>query len=444
MAHGADLVARDRARIAEASKIRFFPFTPVGGDGARILDADGRRLLDFTGGWAVINTQYGDHRIRAAVEAQLARGTYPGLVSAVIEPAVLLAERLLELVNGESDRKVWFGHSGSDANEALARMVRRATGRPRMVTFAGAYHGSTDGSAALSGHTAQARWATAAPGARIPFPDAYRPELAPDPEANELAVLALLEEALATTCPARETAAVLVEPIQSDGGILAPSAAFLQGVAAICRREGILLAIDEVKVGMGRTGAWFAHQHAGIRPDLVVLGKALGGGLPLSAIVGPAAVLDTEPALALFTTAGNPVACAAGLGAIRSIEADDLLANARRVGAHLVAGLRSLGDRHELVGDVRGRGLVIGVELVEDRATRAPAATAAAKVCLRAAELGLAVFYVGMRSNVLELTPPLCLSEAEADEGVSILDAALADVRHGRVPDTALAGFAGW
>lgn len=439
-----DLIERDRRLIADAGKIRFFPFAPVGGSGSRLVDADGRSWLDFTAGWAVSNTGYGDPAIRAAVEAELARGSYSGLVSAVVEPAVELAEQLVELIPIRGPAKVWFGHSGSDANEALARLVRRATGRPRILSFLGAYHGTTDGAAALSGHTVQARYATGDAGSKVPYPDAYRPAFDADPVENERGALRALEDALATTCPARETAAVLIEPIQADGGILTPSPAFLQGIQAICRREGILLAVDEVKVGMGRTGDWTAHHATGVIPDLVILGKALGGGLPLSAIVGPADILDVEPSLALFTTAGNALSCTAGLTAIRSSEERGLLANALRVGDRLAAGLRVLGERHPLVGDVRGRGLVLGVELVEDRASRAAARSATAKVCFRAAELGLAVFFVGMHSNVLEVAPPLCLTEAEADEGIAILDRALADVAAGAVPDAAIAAYAGW
>lgn len=442
-----DLVARDRRVLADAAKIRFFPFAPVRGEGARLWDADGRSWLDFTAGWAVSNVGYGNLRVRKAVERQLSAGAYPGLVSAVLEPAVRLAERLIELApvaSTSSSAKVWFGHSGSDANEVLARLVRRARGRPRILTFLGAYHGATDGSAALSGHTAQARYADGGSGAKAPFPDAYRLALGADVVSDEAASLAAVEHLLATTCPATETAAILVEPIQSDGGILAPTPAFLQGLEAICRREGLLLAIDEVKVGMGRTGDWLAHHQARVTPDLIVLGKALGGGLPLSAVVGPAAILDGEPASALFTTAGNALSCAAGLASIEAIEEDGLRERAVRVGARLATGLRAIAARHPMIGDVRGRGLVIGVELVSDRATKAPAARETAKACFRAAELGLAVFYVGMRSNVLEITPPLCLTEAEADEGVAILDRALEDVETGRVPDEALADYAGW
>lgn len=438
-------IERDARLIAEAAKIRFFPFVPTRGEGCWLWDDTGRRLLDFTAGWAVANTGYADPAVRAAVEAQLAKGTYAGLVSAVIEPALELADRLTELVPCTGPAKVWFGHSGSDANECVARLVPRATGRRRIVSFVGSYHGSTDGSAALSGHTAQAKYAGSPTSTKVPYPDAYRPQFSQDPLEDEQAILRHLEHyVLASVSPAEETGAIILEAIQSDGGDLAPSAEFLRGLEAICRRHGMLLVLDEVKVGLGRTGEWFGFGAAGITPDLVVLGKSLGGGLPLSAIVGRSEVLDIGPSLALFTTGGNPLSTAAGLAVLESIERRRLVENARQVGEHLAAGLRAMATRHRLVGDVRGRGLIRGVELVADRETREPAARETAKVCFRAAELGLAVFYVGLRSNVIEITPPLSLTTAEADLGVEILDRALADVEAGRVSDEAIAPYAGW
>jgi 4-aminobutyrate aminotransferase len=438
------LVARDAAVISDAAKIRFFPFAPVRGHGAVVTDADGREWIDFTSAWAVANTGYGDEAIRAAVAEQLERGGYPGLVSAVVEPAVVLAERLLQIVPTPTPAKVWFGHSGSDANEAMARLVRRATGRSRIVSFVGSYHGSTDGSASLSGHTAQARYAPAG-SVKVPYPDAYRPLFADDAAENERAIVRYLEEyLLASISPADETAATLVEGIQSDGGIVCPSPEFVRGLAETCARHGILLVLDEVKVGLGRTGDWWSFEAAGVTPDLVVLGKALGGGLPLSAIVGRADVLDAEPSMALFTTAGNAFSCAAGLAVVNAIEERDLRGSARRGGELLDGLLHEVAERQPLVGDVRGRGLVRGVELVRDPATREPGARETAKVCFRAAELGLAVFYVGLRSNVLELTPPLCITDAQIRCAVAILDEAIADVAAGRVSDSAVANYAGW
>jgi 4-aminobutyrate aminotransferase len=439
----ADLIAADDRLISNASKIRFFPFAPVTGDGCWLVDADGRRLLDFTAGWAVMNTGYGDKKVIEAV-AEFASGSFPGLVSAVSRPAVGLAERLIELVSINGQPKVWFGHSGSDANEAAARLARRATGRRRLISFVGSYHGSTDGSAALSGHTTQARYADSG-SIKIPFPNSFVPTLGEDAASDEAAILDYIEHyVLKTICPADDTAAVFIEAIQSDGGDLIPSVSFLAGLEGICRRGGILLVVDEVKVGLGRSGDWFSFQASGITPDLVILGKALGGGLPLSAIVGRRDVLDSGDSLALFTTAGNPTCCAAGIAVIESIEERALLANAKAMGEVLASRLTALSQRHWLIGDVRGRGLICGVELVRNRDSKEPAQRETAMVVFRAAELGLILFYCGLNSNVLELTPPLTITRDELDIGIELLDRAIADVENGRVSEDAITEYLGW
>jgi 4-aminobutyrate aminotransferase len=237
---------------------------------------------------------------------------------------------------------------------------------------------------------------------------------------------------------------VIVEAVQSDGGDIVPPPQFLPMLAEVCRRHDIYLVVDDVKVGMGRTGEMFSFQHFDVTPDVVVLGKSLGGGLPLSAVVARQEILDVGPALALFTTTGNGLSCAAGLATIEAIEQDGLVENARVVGNYLNDRLRDLMDKHPLVGDVRGLGMIQGVELVRDRETKEPAPSEAAKVVYRAFELGLLVFYVGMFSNVLEITPPLILTQAEADEGVAILDQALSDVEAGKVSDEVVAPYAGW
>ena len=212
----------------------------------------------------------------------------------------------------------------------------------------------------------------------------------------------------------------------------------------ICKRHGILLICDEVKVGIGRTGQFHAFEVEGIVPDVISYGKALGGGLPLSAAVGPAEVMNDPRGLTITTTAGNPTSAAAGRAVLRTIRTENLMANAAARGAELLEGLRQLANKHPLIGEVRGRGLVIGVELVQDRQSKQPATRACAKVAYRARELGAAVFYVGQHSNVLELTPPITLGAAEAQEGLQILDRALEDVEGGRVDEAALSGYAGW
>ena len=442
---GAGYEARDARVISAANKVRFFPLDPEGGSGPYLHGPNGRRWLDFSASWSVAGLGYGEPTIADAVARELRRGGFAGVASAVVGPAVELAERLVQVVPTAGPAKVWFGHSGSDANEIAARLVRSATGRSKIISFLGAFHGVMDGSAALSGHTSPARFAPPSANVKAPYPDAYRPRFRDDPLAEEQAILEFIESGiLGSVSPADDTAAIFVEAMQSDGGDLVPSPAFLAGLADICRRHGILLVVDEVKVGLGRSGDWNAYEASAVVPDLVVLGKSLGGGLPLSAIVGRADVMDAGPGVGAITTCGNAFCCAAGIAVLDAIERRGLVANAADVGAYLKSRLAELAARHPLIGDVRGRGLLIGVELVRDRASKEAATRETALVAYRAAELGLVLFYVGMQSNVLEITPPLILTREQADEGVAILDRAVADVEAGRVAEEALSAYAGW
>lgn len=431
----ANIVGRDATVVAEAAKMRFFPFAPIGGDGVWLVDSEGHRMLDFSAGWAVANTGYGDPRIRRAVATEMQRGGYPGYVSAAMQPAVELAEQLLELVPLRSrGAKVWFGHSGSDAIEAAIRMVLGATGRHRLVSFTGSYHGSTYSSAALNGLPPNALYGMTPTSVKVAYPDAYRPIFDTNPQTDEARIIEHLEEYIfETISPPTDTAAIVVEAVQSLGGDLVPSAGFLQALDRLCERHGILLILDEVKVGLGRTGHWFAYEAAGITPDLVVLGKSLGGGLPLSAVIGPREILDATTASAVFTTAGNGPCAAAGIAVLESIREQRLVENAERMGSVLRAQLRQIAAAQPLIGDVRGMGLISGVELVTDPDSKTPARVETASVCLRAAELGLIVFYVGMRSNVLEITPPLTISADEIRLGCELLAEAIGDVGDGRV-----------
>ena len=316
-----------------------------------------------------------------------------------------------------------------------------ATGRFRVISFVGAYHGGTSGSMSISGHSSQATTPKLPGTLFLPYPNPYRPFLG-DP--SGAAVLELLDFHLSTDCPPEEVAAVFIEPVMSDGGLIVPPPGFLKAIEDRLRPYGVLIVCDEVKVGLGRSGKWHCYQHEEILPDIITLGKGLGGGLPLSAVVGPAETLDVEQAFAMETTCGNPVSASAGLAVLRMIQADNLADHAAQMGRLLLDGLRDLAGRYALVGDVRGRGLVLGVELVKDRNTREPAAQETAKVAYRAYELGLIVYYVGLNSNVLELTPPLILNRKEAEDGLGILGQAIADVEQGLVPDEKIQDFKGW
>ncbi|GIK96385.1 MAG: aspartate aminotransferase family protein [Alphaproteobacteria bacterium] len=437
----AGLYERDGKALSRMSHLRFFPQAVTGGEGAWLLAEDGRRLLDFSASWGAASLGHSHPAVRRAVDRALESQAGASCLSTANLPAVALAERLLSLVPARAAGRVWLGHSGSDANETVARAVVAATGRPRILSFEGAYHGGSLGSMAISGHPVQAGVPKASGLTLVPYPNPYRDG---GPERAAAMALEALEALFAGSVPPAEVAALFLEPIQSDGGMIVPPDGFFPAVEALCRRHGILLVADEVKVGLGRSGRLHAFEHLGIEPDIVVFGKGLGGGLPVSAAVGPEAVMNHRAAFSFQTVHGNPVCAAAGLAVLDTIERDRLAGNATTVGRHLMDLLDGLKQKHELIGDVRGRGLAIGVELVSDRAGKAPARIETALTAYRAFELGLVLYYVGTGSNVLELTPPLTLTAQEAEAGVGMLDRALSDVAAGRVDRAAVGGFAGW
>ena len=434
----------DGRYLASVLKVRFFPMVIERADGCRITDADGVTRLDFTAGWAVANLGYNNPRVRDAVADQFARTSFGTLTAMMSEQSARLAERLAGLIPGDFDKKAWFGLHGSDANDCLAKLVPLATGRRRMISFIGGYHGQTAGSAGLSGHTAQAKAGGGGNVIKIPYPDPYRPVLGSDRDPGD-AVLDYLENyILRTICPPEDTAGIIVEPVQSDGGDIVPPPHFLKGLERICRKHGIMFLIDEVKIGFGRSGHMFAFEHFGVVPDAVSLGKSMGAGMPISAVVGRRELLDVAPAINMYTMAGNPVACAAAMANLDEIERLGLVTQAGRVGSYLLNRLFELQQRHALIGDVRGLGMMLGLETVRDRGTKEPADREMAKIVMRAFQLGLVVFYGGIYSNVMEITPPLIMTEAEADEGLAILEQAIADVEAGKVSDEVLGEYAGW
>ena len=435
----ATLSERDAAAIAGIQKLRFNPLAARGGRGSYLRADDGRAILDLSASATAASLGYGHPAVIEAATGAMADMAGASLLMYPNEPAAALAEALLATLPGDAERRVWYGHSGSDANDAATRVLEAATGRHRFISFIGSYHGGVAGSMSVSGHTAMTHTLPRPGLVLLPYPDPYRPRFGAD------AVLDMLDYQFATTCPPEQVAAVFIEPIMSDGGLIVPPAGFLKALEARCRRHGILTVLDEVKVGVGRSGALHAFSHEGLEPDMVVLGKGLGGGLPLSALIGPAAVMDHRPAFAIQTTGGNPVCTAAGLAVLRTVLDEDLPRRAERVGAALMRGLRRLAERHEMIGDVRGRGLAIGVELVEARESRTPVpASTTAKVIVRAYALGASFIYVGLAANVLEITPPLTLSDAECEEGLAIIDRALGDVAAGLVPDEAVQAYMNW
>jgi 4-aminobutyrate aminotransferase len=440
-----EILALDERLLATCMKVRFYPLVIERQQGNYMWDTAGREYLDFSSGWSVAATGYGQPRVIEAIEKQLHATHFASTLSALNEPSVRLAQRLTDLVPGDFHKKVWYGLSGSDASETLGKMVPIATGRPKLISFIGGFHGMTGTSAALTGHQTTARLPASGNVIKIPYPDPYRPVFGLSAETVGPAILSYLEDYLfKTIVPPDLVGGIIVEAVQADSGDVVPPRGFLKGLEQVCRRHGILLLLDEVKIGMGRTGKWWGFEHEDVVPDLIAMGKALGGGLGLSAVVGRAEVLDAATANNMYSTAGNPVVCAAAMATFDVIEEQHLVAAAAEIGAYLLTSLKQVQAQHHLIGNVRGLGCILGVELVRDQDTREPAAKEAAKLVYRCYENGLLLFYGGLYSNVLELTPPLTLTRADVDRGVDILDRSLADVEAGRVSDEKLGAYAGW
>lgn len=431
-----DLVDRHRRVISESMQILMYPFAMEAQEGATMRGVDGDEVIDFFAAWAVGNAGYRHPRVLDRLEAQVERGYTNSALSVVHEPVVELAERLVATTPGGFEKKVWFGHAGSDAGDLLARALPAVGEGDVILTFEGSYHGGLSGSAAISGHALEG--SSGGAGVEVlPFPDS--PHTGHDPAAECEAVL----EAAKTSFEATDVAGLITEPLQSDGGIRVPPPGFLEGLADLCADYDAYFVVDEVKAGLGRTGEFFAFEHANVVPDAVMLGKPLGGGLPISAVVGRSELVDYEPATHMMTTAAAPLPVAAALGTLDAIERDGLIERADRLGDRLHEGLVEVTRDLDAVFDVRGRGLMQGVELVEP-STGEPAADLAAKTAIRARQLGLLVAYVGANSNVLELTPPLTIDDALLDEGIERLGRAIREAADGAVDDALLARFAGW
>jgi len=428
--------------LSRLQKLRFYPLAVTGGEGSYLFTEDNRKILDFSASWGAASLGHSHPRLREAINEALSNQAGASTLSAVNEPAVLLAEQLLEnSTAGGKNHQVWLGHSGSDANETVARSVIAATGRSRIISFSGAYHGGTSGSMAISAHNVQQHTQRAKGLQVISYPNQYR---ASDEDPYCMDIIKNLQASFASDYPGHDVAALFIEPIQSDGGLLVPPRGFMKQLVELCRSHGILIVSDEVKVGMGRTGRFNCIEHEDVEPDILVLGKGLGGGLPLSAVIGPQLIMDYASSFSMQTLHGNPICASAGLAVLDIISSEKLQENSHDIGEYLMHRLRVLSQRHSIIGDVRGRGLAIGVELVKDRHSKEPATQEAAKIVYRAFELGLAIYYVGLNSNILEMTPPLNITKDEADEAIFILDKAIDDVTNGLVSNDTIAGYDGW
>jgi 4-aminobutyrate aminotransferase len=397
------------------------------GVGHRLFDTAGRGYLDFANGIAVTALGHTHPRVTGAIHAQVDRLIGPVHAMGFAEPTVRLAQMLAATFPSPLDT-VLFLNSGSEAIDGAIKLARRVTGRPAIIAFRGAFHGRTIGATSLTSSSLNYRagYEPLLPGVYFaPFPAAY-PEFDGDEDRATAASMGVLRSLLGTIVAPTDVAAIVIEPVQGEGGYHPAPPAFLRELRSVCDEHGILLVADEVQCGYGRTGEMWAFQHAGIVPDVVCVAKAIANGLPLSAIVTRRALQERWGRGAHGTTyGGNPVACAAGIAVLDTIHDEDLVANARARGAELSGGLRELMADFPAIGDVRGPGLMIGVEFVKDRATREPDGATSEAVATRAGDAGLLLLNCGIHHEVIRWIPPLDVTVPEIEDALGIFEAAL-------------------
>ena len=415
-------------RLISPSYTRSYPLVAKRGRGIRVEDVDGNVFLDFAAGIAVASTGHCHPEVVAAIQKQAAELLHISGTDFYDEHLTELAERLSSIAPMPGPHKFFYGNSGAEAVECALKLARYHTGRQQVISFFGAFHGRTMGALSLTGSKPQQkrRFSPLVPGVtHIRYPYAYRgcSGGAQDEEAFSMGCARFIEEKLFKTILApEEVAAIFVEPIQGEGGYVVAPDNFLRELRAICTRHGILLVADEVQCGAGRTGKWWAIEHSGVQPDIVCMAKGIASGMPLGVCMSRAEIMDWAPGSHASTFGGNPVSIAAALATMDIIEREGL-ANAARVGELMLERLRGWKETHPLVGDVRGRGLMIGIELVKDKITREPATALRNRIETLAFERGMMV--LGCGETTLRLCPPLIINEYEATVALDILEETL-------------------
>jgi 4-aminobutyrate aminotransferase len=426
------IIARD-ATVVSPSYTRGYPFVMERGYGAMVEDVDGNVFLDCAAGIAVNATGHSHPDVVKAITEQAQRFLHMSGTDFYYEPQVRLAEELAAVVPIDGGARSFFGNSGTEAIEACIKLARYATKRDNLIAFLGGFHGRTLGALSLTASKAIQRrgFGPMMPGVyHAPYANCYRCPLGLKSESCAAECLNYIEDQIFLHLVSPdEVAAIVVEPIQGEGGYVVPPDHFIQRLRELTATHGILLVADEVQSGMGRSGKMFAIEHTGVRPDMIAIAKGIASGMPLGVAVARADIMTWPPGAHASTFGGNPVSCAAAVATTKLLK-ERLVANAAEVGGHLFAALKALVDKHRLIGDVRGRGLMIGVELVRDRNTKERATAERDAVVNAAFDRGLLL--LGAGKNAIRFSPPLVLTKDQADTAVKIFDEALTQVERSR------------
>jgi len=424
-----ELMARRQEFVARGVSSAMSVFAAKA-EGAMIEDVDGNRYIDFAGGIGVMNIGHGRPEVVQAIAEQAAKYIHTCFSVMMYEPYVNLAERIVKLAPGDFPKKAIFFNSGAEAVENAVKIARYATGKPAIITFDNAYHGRTLMTMTMTSKVKpyKHRFGPFAPEVyRAPFPYPYRMNMTPQ-DASEYCI-AELERMFVGEVAADQVAAIVIEPVQGEGGFMPAPAGFLRALKAICEKYDILFIADEIQSGFCRTGRMFAVDHDGVEPDLMLIAKSMAAGMPISGVVGRADIMDAPPPGTLGGTySGNPVACAAALAVLDLFEKEDYAARSREIGHIITQRFLQLQQRFSLIGDVRGLGGMAAIELVKDRTTKEPDAHAASDVLVAAHHRGLVLIKAGMYDNVLRILVPLVVTDEQLKEGLDIFEDALSFV----------------
>src|SRR5262245_46037451 len=426
------IIERDKA-VVSPSYTRGYPLVIARGEGAAVEDVDGNVSLACAAGIAVNATGHSHPDVVQAITNQAQKFLHMSGTDFYYEPQVRLAEDMAAITPIAGGVRTFFGNSGTEAVEACLKLSKYATGRSNIIAFLGGFHGRTMGSLTLTSSKAIQRrgFGPLLPGVyHAPYADCYRCPLGLNAASCEAECLDFIDHQIFVHLVSPdEVAAVIVEPIQGEGGYVVAPNQFLQRLRELTRPHGILFVADEVQSGMGRSGKMFAIEYSGVEPDMMAIAKGIASGLPLGVAVARSGLMAWPPGAHASTFGGNPVSCAAAIATIKLLR-DALAANAAEVGAHLMNGLKALMDRHPLIGDVRGRGLMVGVELVRDRTTKERATDERDAVVNAAFNRGMLI--LGAGKNAVRFSPPLVLTREQADTAVRIFDESLTEIEKTR------------
>lgn len=440
------VVESDSKVYSQAGRVAYYPFVIKCGKGSIVEDVDGNKYIDMLSSAAAVNTGHSHPIIVNAIINQAKEFIHYTPAYMYHEDLVRLANELIKITPGNFKKRVSFGLSGSDSIDGMMKFARAYTGRSKIISFVGSYHGSTYGSISLSAISLNMRRKI---GPLVPdihhinYPDCYRCRFKKTEDCCNLECLHELEIQFNNYLAPDEVAAVVIEPIAGDGGFIVPPKKYIEKLYRLCKENEILFVVDEVQQGFARTGKWFGIDNFNLEPDIIVMGKAMASGMPMSAIVAREEIIQSLSSPAhIFTTMGNPICCRAALATIKVIKEENLIQRSQQLGEYIKSRFNSMKKKYSIIGDVRGIGMSIGIDLIKDTMTKERDKEGAAKICYRSWENGVILTFVA--NNVLRIQPPLVITKEEIDKALDIIEDSIKEYIEGNISDEVLKVVKGW